>query len=157
MDIRKLSEAVSISPQVRPGQATEIVRSGFRSIICNRPDGEEQDQPAAGDVGAAAKPAGLEFAFVPALARAPTDADARLIGRGPAGLPRPILAYCRSGARSTNLVEMAGAAPSQRSERAYDIAIVSGRRLKDSIHPPVCWYGMLKGRERFVTPHPIGS
>jgi len=126
MDIRKLSEVVSVSPQVRPAQVTEIARAGFRSIICNRPDGEEQDQPAAAEVGAAAKAAGLDFAFVPALAGAPTDADARLMGRALAGLPRPILAYCRSGARSTKLVEMAGAAPSQRPERAYDIVIVGG-------------------------------
>jgi sulfide:quinone oxidoreductase len=126
MDIRKLSEAVSISPQITPANVPEIALAGFRAIICNRPDGEDQEQPAAAEVGAAARAAGLDFAYIPAVSGALSETEAKLMGRALAGLPRPILAYCRSGARSTKLIEMAGFLPSEGRDKVYDIVIVGG-------------------------------
>ncbi|RYF97682.1 MAG: hypothetical protein EON94_14530 [Caulobacteraceae bacterium] len=76
MDIKSLSEAVSVAPQVNPADVPAIASLGFRSLICNRPDGEGEDQPAAAEVAAAARAAGMDFAFVPAIPGALTGADA---------------------------------------------------------------------------------
>jgi sulfide:quinone oxidoreductase len=45
MDIRKINRGLSVSPQIAPADMAELKMAGFRSIICNRPDGEGNDQP----------------------------------------------------------------------------------------------------------------
>src|SRR3546814_18077986 len=47
MKFTKLTSRLSTSPQIRPDEVEEVAAAGFRSIICNRPDGEDQGQPAA--------------------------------------------------------------------------------------------------------------
>jgi uncharacterized protein (TIGR01244 family) len=108
--ITPLTSDFAVSPQLSPGDFAEIARLGYRSIINNRPDGEGgPDQPHSSVLSAAAEAAGLAYAFVP-VASAATDSEAveqvrTLLGE----LPRPILAFCRSGARSTKLYNAASA------------------------------------------------
>src|SRR3546814_14523527 len=109
MGFTNLSHRLSTSPQIRAEEVAEIAAASFRSIICNRPDGEEQGQPTAEDIGAAARGAGLGFAHVPAVSGSITDQDGLAMKRALDELPGPVLAYCRSGARSKTLAEMAGA------------------------------------------------
>jgi len=83
----------------------EAARAGFRSVINNRPDFEEgPTQPTNASIEAAARAAGLEFRFLPVgpMVQSPDEvaAMARLLDE----LPRPILVFCRSGARSTRLI-----------------------------------------------------
>ena len=47
MTIHRLTEKLYISPQISPADAAEAARLGIRNVICNRPDGEEPDQPTA--------------------------------------------------------------------------------------------------------------
>src|SRR3546814_19955027 len=94
---------------MRPDELEEMCAAGFRSIICNRPDGEDQGQPAAQEIGAAARRAGLGFAHVPAVSGSITAQDGLAMKRALEELPAPVLAYCRSGARSRKLAGMAGA------------------------------------------------
>lgn len=123
----KLTSGLSTSPQIHPEEIREIAVAGFRSIICNRPDAEEQGQPTAEEIGAAARAAGLGFAHVPAVSGSITDQDGRAMKRALDELPGPVLAYCRSGARSKKLAEMAGAlAPQGADSGSYDIVIVGG-------------------------------
>ncbi|WP_336975305.1 TIGR01244 family sulfur transferase [Sphingobium aromaticiconvertens] len=127
MGFTNLSHRLSTSPQIRAEEVAEIAAAGFRSIICNRPDGEEQGQPTAEDIGAAARGAGLGFAHVPAVSGSITDQDGLAMKRALDELPGPVLAYCRSGARSKTLAEMAGAlAPHGPDCGSYDIVIVGG-------------------------------
>ena len=46
MDIKQISEQLSVSPQLLPSELPDVAAAGFKSIICNRPDGEADDQPA---------------------------------------------------------------------------------------------------------------
>ncbi|HQR90000.1 MAG TPA: sulfur transferase domain-containing protein, partial [Caulobacter sp.] len=62
MDIRPLDEALSASPQIAPEDLPAIAAQGFRSVISNRPDGEEPGQPSAEALRQAAEAAGLAFA-----------------------------------------------------------------------------------------------
>ena len=103
MEIRQINRQVSVSPQIRAGDVALIAQQGFRSIICNRPNDEEQGQPSADTIGRAAKDAALEFAYVPAVSGSITPEDVKAMAHALAELPQPVLAYCRSGARSTHL------------------------------------------------------
>jgi Putative phosphatase (DUF442) len=51
MELTKLTHRLSTSPQIRPEEVADIAAAGFRSIVCNRPDGEEQGQPTADEIG----------------------------------------------------------------------------------------------------------
>ncbi|MEZ5710637.1 MAG: TIGR01244 family sulfur transferase [Blastomonas sp.] len=128
MTISKINENVSVSPQIRADEVAGLVASGFRSIICNRPDAEEQGQPDAARIAAAAEQAGLAFAHVPAVSGAIGGVDVQAMADALDRLPKPILAYCRSGARSAKLVELAGAsaAVSPPAALRFDIVIVGG-------------------------------
>jgi len=103
MQARRLSDELSVSPQISVADVAEIVAAGFRSIVCNRPDGESGDQVSFGEVEVAAKAAGLEIALQPIVSGQLTEADGAQFGEIVAGLPKPVLAYCRSGTRCTML------------------------------------------------------
>jgi sulfide:quinone oxidoreductase len=127
MDIKKLSGDFSVSPQILPSELKDAAALGFKSIICNRPDGEAPDQPNAAIVETAAREEGLAFGYVPVTSNGVSQADLRLMTAKLAELPKPILAYCRSGARSGKIWEMAkleSAAPT--SNKIYDVVVVGG-------------------------------
>lgn len=127
MEITRLNERISVAPQISVADVAELANTGFKSIICNRPDGEEQQQPGAAMIERAASDAGLHFAHVPAVSGALTEQNAADMANALTRLPGPVLAYCRSGARSTKLVEMAGAIQNgDTSSRTYDFVIVGG-------------------------------
>lgn len=127
MDIKRLNARLGVSPQIKPEDVVAIGRAGYKSIICNRPEGEEQQQPSVASIEAAARAAGLAFAHIPAISGALTDQDARDMANALDHLPAPVLAYCRSGARSAKLAEMAGAiGDRENGPRTYDIVIVGG-------------------------------
>ncbi len=99
-----LSPDFSVSPQIAADEVAEIAARGFRSIMCNRPDGEEPGQPGVAEIAAAARAAGLEFAHVPIVSGAPiSPADLAAFRAAIEALPGPVFAYCRSGTRSGNL------------------------------------------------------
>jgi len=81
------------------GDIEAIRAAGFRSIICNRPNGEEPGQPDFSVIEAAAKAKGLDIRYQPVgvggLHQEDISAFADLIDE----LPSPVLAYCRSGTR----------------------------------------------------------
>ncbi|MDF1872707.1 bifunctional protein tyrosine phosphatase family protein/NAD(P)/FAD-dependent oxidoreductase [Vannielia sp.] len=109
MDIKKLADNVSVSPQIMPDELPAIAAKGFRSIICNRPDAEGADQPGHEEIEAAAKAAGLEFRHLPVTPGIVTDDTAEQFSTATEALPGPVLAYCRTGTRSATLWSLAEA------------------------------------------------
>ena len=103
MDIKHINETVAVSPQIQPDALKEIAGQGFRSIICNRPDGEGADQPSFGEISKAAEKHGIECSYIPVESGRVRDEDAALFGAAMDTLPKPLLAYCRSGTRSATL------------------------------------------------------
>lgn len=129
--ITKLTDTVSVSPQLELGDVSALAQAGFKSIICNRPDDEEGEHPRSSAVASAAKKSGLQFAYVPAVPGAITDRDGEKMREALAALPAPALAYCRSGARSTKLTEMAQTATnltpsSSGGASRFNVVIVGG-------------------------------
>lgn len=104
MDLnRKLADDVSVSPQIAAPDFPAIAAAGFRTVICNRPDGESEDQPEFEQVARAARAAGLEAACLPVASGMVSDAQAIRFAVLVETLPKPVLAYCRSGTRSAIL------------------------------------------------------
>lgn len=113
MEIRKLTDRLSATGQITPADLPALAAQGYRAILCNRPDGEEPGQPPAAAIEAAARALGLGFALLPVTPATLDEAKARAFGKLVQDLPGPVLAYCRSGARSSTLWSMAVAQGSE--------------------------------------------
>lgn len=107
MAITPVSDHFCVSPQIAPADIAALAQAGFRSIICNRPDHEGPDQPAFATIEAAARAAGLQARHIPVVPGQITEAHGQAMRTALAELPGPVLAYCRSGARSTSLWQAA--------------------------------------------------
>jgi sulfide:quinone oxidoreductase len=99
MDIRTLSHDLAASPQIQPGDVESIKARGFRSILCNRPDQEDDGQPGFAAIAQAAARLGIEARFQPVLSGQIGAEDVAEFRRALDGLPAPVLAYCRTGTR----------------------------------------------------------
>lgn len=98
---RQLDDKTLVSGQIAPEEVAGLKQAGVTLIVNNRPDGEDPGQPLAADIEAAAQEAGIDYRFVP-IRRGPGPADVdemqdamRQCGDG------KLLAFCRSGTRST--------------------------------------------------------
>ena len=103
MDIRQLAPAISVSPQILPADLAALKQAGFRAIICNRPDGEGADQPLFAEVARAAEALGIEAHYLPAESGKVSDNQGATFGQLLDRLPKPVLAYCRTGMRSATM------------------------------------------------------
>jgi sulfide:quinone oxidoreductase len=106
---RRIDEDYAVAGQLRPDDMKALAEAGFRSVINNRPDNEEPSQPSHAVMEAAAKAAGLQYLYIPVGAAYPVDIAAVQLRAALAELPRPVLGYCRSGARSTTVYQIARA------------------------------------------------
>lgn len=99
-----LTESFAVAPQLNPEDMASIAAAGFKSVINNRPDLEGgPGQPLAAEVGAAAEAAGLRYVYQPVNGANIQPADVATFASHLQSLPGPVLAFCRSGARSTKL------------------------------------------------------
>lgn len=103
MEYRQISDNYSVSGQILPDDIAAIKAAGFKSVICNRPDDEQPGQPSADSVKRAAEAAGLEFRYIPVISGQITEENVADQAIALEDLQGPVFAYCRSGARCTNL------------------------------------------------------
>ncbi|GGX29449.1 hypothetical protein GCM10007242_39970 [Pigmentiphaga litoralis] len=103
-----LSDNFAVAPQLAPEDMAALAAAGFKSVINNRPDFEGgADQPAADTIGEAARAAGLNYVHQPVNGANLQAGDVATFAQQLETLPGPILAFCRSGARSTRLYQLA--------------------------------------------------
>ena len=108
LPLRQVAADVCVAPQLGPDAMAEAARAGFRSVVNNRPDFEHgPDQPTNAAIEAAARAAGLEYRFLPVASGFQTPEQIEAFAELLRELPRPLLAFCRSGNRSTNLFAQA--------------------------------------------------
>lgn len=107
MEIAQLAPGFSVSPQLRPDDLPALKSAGFCAVVNNRPDGEEAGQPTTGELRRAAERAGLRYAYIPIWPGRMTRSDAEALARVIAEAGGPVIAFCRTGARSTALRELA--------------------------------------------------
>ncbi len=124
MDIKNVSSSISVAAQISVADVAALARAGFRSIVCNRPDGEAPEQSHAAQIAAAAQQHGLAFYFQPVISGQVSDADADEFAASVDALQGPVLAYCRTGTRCITLWALAEAcnrAPSEILQRAHEL------------------------------------
>ncbi|TVV70507.1 TIGR01244 family sulfur transferase [Sphingomonas solaris] len=107
---RKLDDTISVAAQIDPADLAEAKRQGFVAIVNNRPDGEQPGQPTDAEMAAAAGAQGLAYVAIPITHAGFTDAQVTAMGEALAAAGGPVLAYCRSGTRSTYVWALARAA-----------------------------------------------
>ena len=108
---KPVSNDVSVAPQLGAEAMAEAAAAGFRSVINNRPDFEGgADQPTSASLEAAARAAGLAYVWLPVAPNVQSADEVARFAELLVTLPKPILAFCRSGARSTKLFNAATAA-----------------------------------------------
>ena len=133
MDVKRINDHVSVSPQISPDDIPQIKAAGFVAIINNRPDGESPDQPSSATIEAAAEAAGLGYHYIP-LGREGVSPEmveeTKAVLEGSTG---PVFCYCRSGTRSTTLwaLSQAGKLPAQEivsaaAHAGYDMSHLLG-------------------------------
>lgn len=108
-DFRRLDENISVSQQLTATDVAAAAALGVTTIVNNRPDGEEPSAPQGDEIAAAAAAAGLNYVAIPVghSGFSEPQVDAMIAAMEQA--EGPILAYCRSGTRSTLLWALASA------------------------------------------------
>ena len=93
--------------QIEPQQVDKIGAQGFKTIINNRPDGEEPNQPLQTDIATKAQQAGLAYHYLPVvggqLTREHVEQFAEIFNQA----EKPVFMFCRSGNRSNVLFQSA--------------------------------------------------
>lgn len=98
-DFRRVTDNLSVSPQVGLGDMALAAVQGFKLVINNRPDGEEPGQPTSAEMETAAQAAGVEYVYIP-VRGSPTWDQVEAERLVLESHPGPVLAFCRSGTRS---------------------------------------------------------
>ena len=108
--VQQLSADLCVAGQLDPAAMAWAAQAGFKSVINNRPDFEGgPDQPTSASIEAAARAEGLAYAHLPVAPSVQTPEQIAAFAALLADLPKPILAFCRSGARSGKLFHAASA------------------------------------------------
>lgn len=123
---RRLTENVMVSPQLALEDVAAAAAAGVAMIVNNRPDGEDPDAPQGADIGAAAAAAGLNYVEIPVghAGFSEPQVDAMIAALEQA--EGPILAYCRSGTRSTFLWALAQAKQGESPDAIARAAMQAG-------------------------------
>ncbi len=138
MQIAALDETLAVSPQLTVADVAEASRRGFRSIVAARPDGEDADQPSIQTVRAAALARGMGFAAVPVVPGSISDGDVQAFRAAMDALPKPVVGYCRTGARAASLwaLSRAGTQPADALLRITAAAGYDCGALRDRLAAP---------------------
>lgn len=125
---KRVTEKLSVSPQIQADDIEAIKAAGFHSILCNRPDHEEPGQPTFAAIKAAAEAAGLAIFHQPVISGNLSQDDVDGFTEALAVLPEPVFAYCRSGTRCITLWALAASANRPMTE-VLEIAKKAGYNL----------------------------
>jgi uncharacterized protein (TIGR01244 family) len=108
IQVNQIAPDVYAAGQLDASAMTELAKAGIRSVVNNRPDFEGgPTQPTHADIEAAARAAGLSYAYLPVVAGQQTPQQVQQLAQLLEQLPRPLLLFCRTGTRSTHLYRSA--------------------------------------------------
>ena len=104
LPLQAIAPDICAAPQLSPEAMAEAAAMGFKSVVNNRPDFEHgPDQPTSAAIQAAAEAAGLQYRHLPVAGGYQSPEEIAAFAQLLEELPRPLLVFCRSGARSTRL------------------------------------------------------
>lgn len=126
---RKLSQTVFASPQIGVQDIADARAKGIALIVNNRPDGESDDQTPGAQIESAARAAGIDYVAIPVTNAGFSEAQVAAMASALARAKGPVLAYCRSGTRSTLLWALAEASRGESPESLAQQAAQAGYDL----------------------------
>lgn len=103
LKIKGLDEGFSVCGQVTVGDLKLIASAGYETLINNRPDGEDCDQPKSDALKLAAEAMGLTYIYIPVAGADFSMDKVSAVLEALQSAPKPTLAFCRTGNRSANL------------------------------------------------------
>ena len=129
---RKLNDSVFASPQIGLAEVAEAKAQGIALIVNNRPEGESDDQLAGDEIAVAAHAAGIDYVAIPITHAGFSEPQVQAMAQALDQAQGPVLAYCRSGTRSTLLWALAEASrggnpasiAAEAAQAGYDISPV---------------------------------
>lgn len=139
---RKLTDTFFAAPQISLSDVADAKAAGISLIINNRPEDESADQTSGAEIAAAAEAAGIAYIAIPVTHAGFAEWQVTAMADAIENADGKILAYCRSGTRSTLLWALARAAkgdhPAVLSEHAADAGY--------DLSPVAAMMDMLRGR-----------
>ena len=126
---RKLTDRLFASPQISLAEVEEARALGIGLIINNRPEGESDDQTPGSAIEAAARAAGIDYVAIPVTHAGFSEGQVTAMVAALSGTDRPVLAYCRSGTRSTLLWALAQASEGRNPDELAAAAADAGYDL----------------------------
>jgi uncharacterized protein (TIGR01244 family) len=139
---RSLTDNIFVAPQITVEDVTDAGKAGVTLIINNRPEDESADQTPGAAIEAAARAAGLDYIAIPVTHAGFAEWQVTAMADALEQAKGKVLAYCRSGTRSTLLWALARAAkgdhPAVLSEQAADAGY--------DLAPVAAMMDMLRGR-----------
>ncbi len=124
IDFREVTSSFWASPQIALSDIAEAKARGIALIVNNRPEGEADGQVPGAEIEAAARAAGLDYLAIPVTPGGFSENQVDALADALAQATGPVLAYCRSGTRSTLLWSLAEA---QRGRSPDEIAADAAR------------------------------
>ena len=110
MDIKPVTASFAVADQVTTEDLPRLQAMGYRTLICNRPDGESAGQPAAEALAGQARALGFAWEWIPISSGDFTDDAINDFSAALEQHPQPVLAFCRTGTRSITLWALSQAA-----------------------------------------------
>ena len=129
MEIKKINQNLSVAGQIFPADIPAIVEQGFKTILCNRPDGEVVDQPTIGTIEEIARNLGIAVRYLPVGNSGVTQNNISEFAQFIHAADGPTLAYCRTGTRSTFLWALSERASGTPANQIVTIATNAGYDL----------------------------
>ncbi|MGO3058102.1 MAG: TIGR01244 family sulfur transferase [Halomonas sp.] len=103
LQTKLLEQGVEITSALTIDELDEVKALGFNAVICNRVPGESDDFPEEASYRHKANQLGLAWVHIPVKPGEYSQEDIQAFADSLAHLPRPILAFCRTGKRATHL------------------------------------------------------
>lgn len=133
---RKLTESVFASPQIEISDVAAAKDQGITLIVNNRPDGEDPNSPQGADIAAAAEASGVAYVAIPIGHSGFSEPQVEEMIAAMDGTDGKILAYCRSGTRSTFLWSLAQAKRGRDPDQIAADAMAAGYDIR-AIRPMI--------------------
>lgn len=125
-NFRKLTENMLASPQITLADLEEAKALGVSTVICNRPDDEEPGQLNVSEIESAASSLEMDFVHIPITHAGFSEPQIEAMQAALDGAAGSVLAYCRSGTRSTLLWSLAQAASGRAPDEVAAAAASAG-------------------------------
>ncbi|MCO4090419.1 MAG: TIGR01244 family phosphatase [Sphingorhabdus sp.] len=139
---RKLTDHILVAPQIDVADVMAAAQAGVTLIINNRPEDESADQTPGAEIECAARAAGLDYVAIPVTHAGFAEWQVSAMADALDKADGKVLAYCRSGTRSTLLWALAQASkgdhPAVLAEKAADAGY--------DVTPVTAMMDMLRGR-----------